>query len=299
MKLPRTELHAPTANKRLGKSMGSKKSFARTGRRRPPIILLGAHRSGTTATIRALELCGLQIGQRLDSHHEPKALQLLHENYLKRVGASWHNPKPFLDLIQTRDGKQDCVTYLRESVGRDFARLFGYRKNPRGMWLLMRLKMGAIWGWKEPRTTLFTSVWLQLFPDARIVHVIRHPLAVALSIRRREMKFRAAGDSPTPQLGNLDYCLGLALTYIETAEAIAEQTPYRRIRFEELQSDRTARLKALADFCGLNPPHRRLTKAAGTIRAENFQLSNEIPEDELRDLHGRYPMIAKLGYRVP
>jgi Sulfotransferase family len=274
-------------------------SGSQSDRQRAPVIILGAHRSGTTATARALRLCGLQIGQRLDSHHEPKALQALHENYLHRVGAAWHHPQPFLDWIKTAGGERDCVAYLRKCVEREFARLFGYRKNARGLWLLMRLQKGAMWGWKEPRTTLFASVWLRLFPDARVIHVIRHPIAVALSIRRREMKFRAAGDSPTPQLDDLDYCLALALTYIETAEAIAGRIGYRRIRFEELQSDRTATLEALADFCGLNPPRHRLTKAADTIRAENLPLSKELTEGQARDLLTRYPMLAKLGYGMP
>jgi Sulfotransferase family len=273
------------------------KSFAQTTRQRAPVIIVGAHRSGTTATARALELCGLQIGQRLDSHHEPKALQRLHENYLQCVGASWHHPKPFLDRVQTPDGERDCVAYLREWVGREFARLFGYRKNPRGLWLLVRLKFGAIWGWKEPRTTLFAPVWLQLFPGAHIIHVIRHPLAVAMSIRQREMKFRTAGDPPTPQLDGLDYCLRLALAYIETAEHVAERTPYyRRIRFEDLQRNPTATLEELAAFCGFHPSRRRLTKSAGTIRAQNSPPSNGMPEYEVRELLSRYPMIAKLGY---
>jgi Sulfotransferase family len=279
--------------------MRSDESVSRSGRQRAPVIILGAHRSGTTATAHALELCGLQIGQRLDSHHEPKALQALHDNYLERVGAAWHNPEPFLDWIKNPDGQRDCIGYLRECVGREFARLFGYKNNPKGRWLLMRLQKGAMWGWKEPRTTLFVSVWLQLFPGARVIHVIRHPIAVALSIRRREMRFRAAGDSPTPQLDDLDYCLRLALTYIETAEAMADRIGYRRIRFEELQSDRRATLEALADFCGLNPPRRRLTKAATTIRAENLRLSRELTERQARDLLSRYPMLAKLGYGMP
>ncbi len=66
-------------------------------RQSPPVLIIGAHRSGTTATARALELVGLQIGQHLDSHGEPRALQKLHEDYLRRVGAAWYNPQPFLN----------------------------------------------------------------------------------------------------------------------------------------------------------------------------------------------------------
>src|SRR2546423_14342926 len=89
-------------------------------RHRPPVLIIGAHRSGTSATARALELLGLQIGQRLDSHRESRALQKLHEDYLRRVGGSWHNPQPFLEKISTAEGKAECVSYLRENIRHDF-----------------------------------------------------------------------------------------------------------------------------------------------------------------------------------
>ncbi|HZR78680.1 MAG TPA: sulfotransferase, partial [Chthoniobacterales bacterium] len=143
---------------------------------RPPIMIIGAHRSGTSATARALELLGLQIGQDLDSHREPRALQILHEEYLHRIGAAWHSPEPFLNWIASAKGKGDCVSYLRDNLERRFSRIFGYRRNPKGFWLRMRLKMGEPWGWKEPRTTLFAPAWLQIFPEARILHVARDPL---------------------------------------------------------------------------------------------------------------------------
>src|SRR5438477_3873428 len=93
---------------------------------RPPVLIIGAHRSGTTATARALELLGLQIGQRLDSHRESKTLQRLHEDYLQRLGATWHRPKPFLNWVQTSEGERDCVEYLRENTGHRFAQIFDY-----------------------------------------------------------------------------------------------------------------------------------------------------------------------------
>src|SRR6266849_1062861 len=118
---------------RLHQSAGSPSSFhstfdestqlvegaARQGRvwrQRPPVLIIGAHRSGTSATARALELLGLQIGQRLDSHREPRQLQELHEDYLRKVGAAWHNPEPFLKWIESGEGKHDCVSYLEKNV---------------------------------------------------------------------------------------------------------------------------------------------------------------------------------------
>ncbi|HET9856948.1 MAG TPA: sulfotransferase [Chthoniobacterales bacterium] len=235
-------------------------------RHRPPVLIIGAHRSGTTATARALELLGLQIGQHLDSHREPRPLQKLHEDYLRRTGGAWHNPQPFLKWIASEEGKQDCVAYLRSNVRRDFARIFGYRFNPKGLWLRARLNFGRQWGWKEPRTTLFAPAWLEVFPEARIVHVIRDTHAAASSIRERELKFQAAGDPPTPNLADLDYCTQLVQTYLTAGERLANSANYQRVQFEELQANPPAMLERLANFCGLRVTTRQLVGAAASIR---------------------------------
>jgi Sulfotransferase family len=233
---------------------------------RPPVLIIGAHRSGTSATARALEILGLQIGHRLDSHREPKALQQLHEEYLKRVGAAWHNPGPFIESIRTTEGEQRCVDYLRENMERNFAGILGYRKNPRGLWLLGRLKFGAPWGWKEPRTTLFVSAWRQVFPGARIVHVLRDPLAAASSIRERERRFQAAGDSPSGKLDDLDYCLNVVQSYVATGERLAGGEDYFRVAFEDIQTNPGKTLEQTARFCRLRFSARQLAEAATTIR---------------------------------
>lgn len=236
---------------------------------RPPVLIVGAHRSGTSATARALEILGLQIGQRLDSHREPKALQQLHEEYLRRLDAAWHNPAPFIESLRTADGERNCADYLRENLRRDFARLFGYRKNPRGLWLLARLKFGARWGWKEPRTTLFARAWLQIFPGARIVHVVRDPLTAASSLRERELRFRAAGDAPSGKIDNLNYCLGLLRIYTEAGERLADSGTYLRVAFEDIQTNPHKTLDRTARFCDLRFSAKQLTNAAATIRPHN------------------------------
>jgi hypothetical protein len=265
---------------------------------RPPVLVVGAHRSGTTATVRALEILGLQTGQRLDSHHESKVLQRLHETYLRGVGAAWYRPGPFLEWANTPEGAGDCVKYLRQNIRHEFRRVFGYRNSPRGLGMQARIKLGAAWGWKEPRTTLFAPFWLQIFPNARVVEVIRHPLAVAMSIRQRELEFRAGGDPATPQLEQLDYCLRLALTYVEAGERLVRLTPnYCRIRFEEIQANPLRTLAELAGFCGLRPTSARIAKSAASIRPERPPEWQALPEEEVRELLRNHPMVEKLGYR--
>jgi hypothetical protein len=231
-----------------------------------PVFIVGAHRSGTSATARALELLGLQIGQRLDSHRESRELQKLHEDYLRRVGGAWHNPAPFLERIETTEWGNDCLEYLRSNIDAHFAKIFGYRSDPLGLWLRLRLKLGTAWGWKEPRTTLFAPIWIKIFPGARILHVVRDPLAAAESIRERELKFQAAGDPPTPNLADLNYCRQLVEMYVHAGERFAGSKSYERLQFEELQANPPAMLEQLAKFCDLQPSTGQLATAAASIR---------------------------------
>jgi Sulfotransferase family len=272
-------------------------SSGQTRRRRHPIIIVGAHRSGTTATARALELLGLQIGQRLDSHREPKGVQALHEEYLRRCGGTWYNPTPLLQSIQTPQGERQCAEYLADNLRNRFAYIFGYRKNPKGLWLSMRIKLGTPWGWKEPRTTLFAPSWLELFPDARVLHVIRHPLAAAMSIRQRELAFRAGGDPPNTRLDDLDYCLQLVLLYTEAGERLAGRARnYRRIHFEQIQANPGEALNELANFCGLHFTSARLAQAAASIRREIASPWRDVSADTARAFLSRYPALNRLGY---
>jgi hypothetical protein len=234
---------------------------------RPPVLIIGAHRSGTSATAHALQILGLQIGEKLDSHYEPKHLQQLHEEYLRKVGASWHEPASFLKSIQTADGQQQCVTYLEENIGRNFAGIFGYRKNPRGLWMLARTKLGgATWGWKEPRTTLFAPAWIKIFPGARLLHVARDPMAAAKSIRERELRFQAAGDPASGKIQDLNYCLDLVHSYAQVAERFNGDKNYSRVQFEDLQSDPRKILDEIGRSCGLRFSRNQLDTAAATIR---------------------------------
>lgn len=268
-----------------------------SSRERPPILILGAHRSGTSATAVALQLLGLQIGQRLDSHAEPRPLQRFHEDYLRLRHATWWRPAPFLRSLQTNEGMELCVAYLRKIATNDFAAALGYRKNLKGRWLRWRRRSGASWGWKEPRTTLFAPAWLQLFPAARILHVTRHPIDVALSIQRRELQFRSSGDRPNEGLDELENCFDLAIEYLTRGEALASQTDhYRRIRFEDLQASPGASLKTLADFVELNPSARQLSDAARTIAPERAGRWKALPEETTDALLAKYPIAAALGY---
>jgi hypothetical protein len=239
-------------------------------------------------------LLGLQIGQHLDSHDEPRKLQRAHEKYLREVGAAWHNPGPFLVSVDSPKGKQAAVEYLRNQLDHGLS-VFGYENSLTGWWMKRRLRAGRPWGWKEPRTTLFASCWLEIFPEARFLHVVRNPLAVATSIQKRELEFQARGDAPNGHAGDFDYCVELAMIYVKAGEALAAQTPhFYRVRFEDIQANPFSELTKLARFCDLGFTDHQMQRAAGTIQPARPELLQLIREK--RALLARYPLADKLGY---
>ena len=43
-------------------------------------------------------------------------------------------------------------------------------------------------GWKDPRNTFTLDLWLKLFPNAKIINIMRHPLDVSQSLLVRQNK---------------------------------------------------------------------------------------------------------------
>jgi hypothetical protein len=53
------------------------------------------------------------------------------------------------------------------------------------MELLHRNDVAEVWGWKDPRTTLFADFWSEIVPNARFIFLYREPAEVVDSLLRR------------------------------------------------------------------------------------------------------------------
>jgi glycosyltransferase involved in cell wall biosynthesis/SAM-dependent methyltransferase len=134
------------------------------------LIVAGMHRSGTSVVAQALGWAGLWLGDRLkaptrhnrEGYFEDEDLIRFHDELLTVNGAAWDLADSLSDL---------CVPSE-------------YAHKARA--LLMRKFHGrALWGWKDPRTTLFLDFWDALLPTALWVLVLRRPEEVVASLMRR------------------------------------------------------------------------------------------------------------------
>ncbi len=135
-----------------------------------PVIVAGMHRSGTSLLANLMQGAGLFVGERLQpasdtnakGHFEDLDFQELHDEVLASHGSGL--------LYSAR--ASDQFTLDERQVARA-GELVGLRSDV------------AVWGWKDPRTTLFLDFWADLVPEAKFVFIFRAPELVVNSLRGR------------------------------------------------------------------------------------------------------------------
>lgn len=253
---------------------------------RPPVIVLGMHRSGTSLVIRLLAAMGLFIGRHRDVNDEAWFFLRLNEWLLRQCGGGWDHPEPIRHLLADPAGRRLTVGYLRYVLGTPRVAAYlgaaGYLRHRRPE------RLPRPWGWKDPRNTYTLPLWLDLFPGARVIHVFRHGVDVAASLQRRqaasvgeaERRFRRlralhallprrGGFAESWRCGDLDEALGLWRGYLEQARRHVAVLGGQacEVCYEDLLAAPHERLRALADFCGLPVAAPAVARAAGLMRA--------------------------------
>jgi len=132
-------------------------------------IITGMHRSGTSLTASILQSAGVHIGRNLlgadqvniKGHFENLDFYHLHMNILDSQGVSsagW-------TLQDHLEIQEEFVDQAKEIIEQN--------------------ALSLIWGWKEPRTTLFLEFWAKLLPEAKFLLIYRSPWEVVDSLYRR------------------------------------------------------------------------------------------------------------------
>ncbi|MEM7592579.1 MAG: sulfotransferase [Cyanobacteria bacterium P01_A01_bin.83] len=148
-----------------------------SGQDQSVLVIAGMHRSGTSLATSLLKSSGVFIGDRLMAEGTGN---------LKGHFEDWD----FVDL------HRDCLT--AQAVNRegwttqaDFSFWGEYLE--RAKTLIAARSKYSIWGWKDPRTTLFLKSWQQLIPQAKFVFIYRSPWEVVDSLfRRGDLVFKTA-----------------------------------------------------------------------------------------------------------
>jgi hypothetical protein len=255
------------------------------------------HRSGTSLLTRSLEALGLFVGVGKEPNHEALFFHRSNDWILRQAGGAWDRPEPMQDLLSTpavRDLVRDCLQISCNSPRTlSFLGLRRFLRNH------ARLDLCEPWGWKDPRTTVTLPLWLELFPGARLVHLTRHGVDVAASLRARErvhcasertrlrrlrpwyrLRARPGGFGLSARCSTLVGAFGLWESYMRAAKEhlSAADSPLLELRFEDWVGDPLGQLAALADFVGLEPGPDALARWAGCVRAARAYAYRRDPE---------------------
>ncbi|MBB1077816.1 glycosyl transferase, partial [Rhodoferax sp. 4810] len=142
------------------------------------VVILGMHRSGTSAITRALQVLGVNLGDKflppkgdnLKGFWEDSDINALNIEMLFAIDSDWHHLSPI------------------ESNNVDTLRKNGYFLRAVEM---LRLKVGelTVFAFKDPRVAKLLPFWKEVFVHCRYevsyVIALRHPLSVVKSLAKR------------------------------------------------------------------------------------------------------------------
>lgn len=143
-------------------------------------VVLGMHRSGTSAVSRGLQVMGVELGDRLmppnpevnaKGFWEDIDLNALNIEMLHTINSDWHYLSPItqndVETLQKRGYFLRAVALLRQKIGN-----------------------APVFGFKDPRVAKLLPFWVQVFNHCRLeafyVLTLRHPLSVARSLQKRD-----------------------------------------------------------------------------------------------------------------
>lgn len=210
-----------------------------------PILIIGMHRSGTSLIARVCEQFGLFIGADLDHNAESRHFYQLNKSVLGYAHAAWDAPENVRYLLQSTREKKVILDQLQTAGFGSYLPKSRFRQS----------QLPERWGWKDPRTTLTLPLWLKLYPTAKIIHVIRNGVDIALSLNKRE---QAKEPTPKPYFSirctQFHGAFSLWEEYLRFAEAnLAEIDPASvlTIKYEDFLADPHPIAQNLATFCDI------------------------------------------------
>jgi hypothetical protein len=148
-----------------------------------PVAVTGMHRTGTSMVAKALRLGGMWFGEDEDfispasdnpeGFFEHERLVRLNDELLEATGGAWDHP-PARGPLAVDDPR---VSRLADTA----------RK------IIGELSVHDHWSWKDPRICLTAPFWLDLVPNLHFIVCVRHPVEVAMSLKRRNRVSYALG----------------------------------------------------------------------------------------------------------
>ncbi len=265
----------------------------------PPVIIMGMHRSGTTMISRMLADLGIFMGRLGRKNHEALFFHRCNQWLLRENGGSWAYPAVIDTLLDNPEARALVADYLRWLMDSPRSALYlgpdGYVQS-HGLTRHM-----APWGWKNPMNTYTLPLWLDIFPDAKVIYLYRHGVDVAQSLVKRTNQQLRHNLTRWQQIpGSLRYslifgtwphystrCLNLAGAfdlweeYTERGDHHMAALPAGQglsVCYEDFLQNPVAGLQQICDFSGIQPGPARIQAVAAQVNESRSQAYAHNPE---------------------
>lgn len=245
-----------------------------------PILVIGMHRSGTRLLDDILSMLGVFMGADRQADGESITFLTINEEIFHQCGTFWNEPVPVHFVLSDPELLVRAADVAREALD---LRIVNYNGQS-GVRIDLTSDESVPFGWKDPRNTFTLPVWKHIFPDLKVIHVLRHGVDVAASLARRHgAALKEAVNELVPPaltvikdqgLGVLSSRRGWELTeamtmweqYVEKAalEVRAMADRALEIRFEDLVLSPDKFVARIAGFCGVRVPADEQYKAVST-----------------------------------
>jgi len=265
-----------------------------------PIIVIGMHRSGTSLVSRMLEATGLFLGHQKEGNNESVFFLEIDRWLISQAGASWENPAPIRYLLENRRLRAMTADYMRRYLI-DSPRVTSFLGWKKYLQYRALSNLPPPWGWKCPWATFTLPLWLDVFPNAKVIHIYRHGVDVANSLRKRTLrglertwaqdlyyklrflhwiKPKVGGFISGMRCATLEGGLSIWEEYVAQARAHVRELGERAIevKYEDLLEEPVPRLGDLVEFCGVSPNAALLAKAAALVKKQRAYAYRSSPE---------------------
>lgn len=285
--------------------------------RHSPVIIIGMHRSGTSMLTRTMQEFGFFMGRGTTRNEECRWTNSLNYWIFRQASATWERPIGVDTLLGIPELSESVTDYLAGVVaGPASVGFLGLRRYLR---YRSMQRISEPWGWKDPRNTFTLPIWLKVFPQARVLHIMRHGVDVAESLRVRHMSAaekaaaryrksrwmyvnnpfapKRSGFAHSARVRDLQGGLELWEEYTgranEHVQALGERA--LELRYEDLLADPLPMLRRIQEFCGLDATDSRLKAEAAKFdvrRAFAFRAQSRLQDFAEQNAH----RLARFGY---
>jgi hypothetical protein len=225
------------------------------------IVVLGMHRSGTSAITRGLVALGVNLGANLmdpsddenpSGFWEDLDIYRLNVEMLASLGSDWHHVAPLTadirDTLCARGFQLRAVDVLRQK----------FRDVP-------------TFGFKDPRMSLLLPFWKDVFSrcDARVSYVlaVRNPISVAKSLARRNQF-----DSEKSAILWLSHCVAML-------EGTADADSRVVVDYDVLMDSPEAEMRRIAASIALSGDSTAIAEYCGQFLDPNLRHTKQQVDD--------------------